>query len=57
MFEADYKVDLFSLLENLVHRMALTVKTLNIGTPRPATVVVLNIKQFNFTMMKCLRKM
>ena len=26
-----------------------TVKTLNIGTPRPATVVVLNIKQFNFT--------
>ena len=27
----------------------ITVKTLNIGTPRPATVVVLNIKQFNFT--------
>ena len=27
-----------------------TVKTLNIGTPRPATVVVLNIKQFNLTM-------
>ena len=27
-----------------------TVKTLNIGTPRPATVVILNIKQFNFTM-------
>ena len=27
-----------------------TVKTLNIGTPRPATVVVHNIKQFNFTM-------
>ena len=27
-----------------------TVKTLNIGTPRPATVVVLNIKQFYFTM-------
>ena len=27
-----------------------TVKTLNIGTPRPATVVVLNIKQFNFPM-------
>ena len=26
-----------------------TVKTLNSGTPRPATVVVLNIKQFNFT--------
>ena len=28
----------------------ITIKTLNIGTPRPATVVVLNIKQFNFTM-------
>ena len=27
-----------------------TVKTLNIGTPRPATIVVLIIKQFNFTM-------
>ena len=27
-----------------------TVKTLNIGTPRPATVVVFNIKQFYFTM-------
>ena len=27
----------------------ITVKTLNIGTPRPATIVVLNIKQFNFT--------
>ena len=27
-----------------------TVITINIGTPRPATVVVLNIKQFNFTM-------
>ena len=27
-----------------------TVKTLNIGTPRPATVAVLNLKQFNFTM-------
>ena len=27
-----------------------TVKALNIGTPRPATVVVLNIKQFYFTM-------
>ena len=26
-----------------------TVKTLNIGTPRPATIIVLNIKQFNFT--------
>ena len=27
-----------------------TVITLNIGTPRPAAVVVLNIKQFNFTL-------
>ena len=27
-----------------------TVITLNIGTPRPATIVVLNIKQFNFTL-------
>ena len=27
-----------------------TVKTLNIGTPRLTTVVVQNIKQFNFTM-------
>ena len=27
-----------------------TVITLNIGTPRPATVVVLNMKQFNFTL-------
>ena len=25
-----------------------TVKTLNIGTPRLTTIVVLNIKQFNF---------
>ena len=31
-------------------KILITVKTLNIGTPRPATVVVLNIKQFNFTM-------
>ena len=31
-------------------RLHVTVKTLNIGTPRPATVVVLNIKQFYFTM-------
>ena len=30
--------------------LVLTVITLNIGTPRTATVVVLNIKQFNFTM-------
>ena len=34
-----------------------TVITLNIGTPRPATVVVLNIKQFNFTLKSCLQKM
>ena len=32
-----------------------TVKTLNIGTPRPATVVVLNIKPLNFTMKYCLQ--
>ena len=30
--------------------IVVTVKTLNIGTPRPATVVVFNLKQFNFTM-------
>ena len=32
--------------------LTVTVITLNtcIGTPRPATVVVLNIKQFNFTL-------
>ena len=28
----------------------ITVKTLNIGTSKLTTVVVLNIKQFNFTM-------
>ena len=28
----------------------ITVKTLNIGTPRPATIAALNIKPFNFTM-------
>ena len=33
-----------------VFRKLHTIKTLNIGTPRPATVVVLNLKQFNFTM-------
>ena len=35
----------------LISQQKRTVKTLNIGTPRPATVpvVVLNIKQFNFT--------
>ena len=31
-------------------QLQVTVKTLNIGTPRPATSVVLNLKQFNFTM-------
>ena len=36
--------------ENLRNLPWITVKTLNIGTPRPATIVVLNIKQFNFTM-------
>ena len=30
--------------------VTITVKTLNIGTPRLNTVAVLNIKQFNFTM-------
>ena len=30
--------------------LRVTVNTLNIGTFRPATVVVLNIKQFYFTM-------
>ena len=35
-------------LENFTQ--STTVKTLNIGTPRLATIVVLNIKQFNFTM-------
>ena len=33
-----------------IWQIHVTVKTLNIGTPRPATVVVLNIKPFNFTM-------
>ena len=32
------------------HISLTTIITLNIGTPRPATVVVLNIKQFNFTL-------
>ena len=35
---------------DVVNDAQFTVKTLNIGTPRPATVVVLNIKPFNFTM-------
>ena len=34
----------------LLSNLSVTVKTLNIGTPRPATVVILKIKQFNFTM-------
>ena len=37
--------------------IAITVKTLNIGTPRLTTVVVLNIKQFDFTTQECLQKM
>ena len=37
-------------VEKCDHFLKSTVKTLNIGTPRPATVVVLNMKQFNFTM-------
>ena len=40
---------LLSLPERKFRKSYSTVKTLNIGTPRPATVVVLNIKQFNFT--------
>ena len=32
------------------HKNKGTVITLNIGTLRPATIVVLNIKQFNFTL-------
>ena len=46
----------FNFLRSKIHSqiiefsVVITVKTLNIGTPRPATVVVLNIKQFNFTM-------
>ena len=35
---------------DLKGQIMFTVKTLNIGTPRLTTVVVLNIKQFNFTM-------
>ena len=35
---------------NTMGSISTTVITLNIGTPRPATVVVLNIKQFNFTL-------
>ena len=38
------------MLASNPYEIKLTVKTLNIGTPRPATVVVLNIKPFNFTM-------
>ena len=38
------------VLDDNSNIILITVKTLNIGTPRPATVVVLNIKQFNFTM-------
>ena len=35
---------------NILAVFIITVLTLNIGTPRPATVVVLNLKQFNFTL-------
>ena len=37
-------------MDDLQFYVLFTVKTLNIGTPRPATVVVLNIKPLNFTM-------
>ena len=43
LYQRVYEIWIFSSVS------ILTVKTLNIGTPRPATVVVLNIKQFNFT--------
>ena len=43
--------------QTFVEKDLITIKTLNIGTPRPATVVVLNLKQFNFTMKKCFQKM
>ena len=53
--DADAQLQL--LLENskskrgitMSKKLRITVKTLNIGTPRPATIAVLNIKQFNFT--------
>ena len=46
-----YTVPLSAILTDLEYfRKFSTVKTLNIGTPRLTTVVVLNIKQFNFTM-------
>ena len=41
---------LYKSTDNISMDFRVTVKTLNIGTPRPATVVVLNMKQFNFTM-------
>ena len=42
-------------LESIIQCMSVsqpvsTVKTLKIGTPRPTTVDVLNLKQFDFTM-------
>ena len=37
--------------------MQVTVKTLKIGTPRPTTVAGFNLKQYDFTMQKCLLKM
>ena len=39
-----------SFLLHVLVKNGITVKTVNIETPRPATVVVLNIKQFYFTM-------
>ena len=39
-----------TILENSLELTLPTVKSLNIGTPRTATAVVLNIKPFNFTM-------
>ena len=40
----------FNITDLRVSASKSTVITPNIGTPRPATVVVLNIKQFNFTL-------
>ena len=48
-----FQLELFAITEthvNPAHFKLYTVITLNIGTPRPATAVVLKIKQFNFTL-------
>ena len=41
-------------LNNIINTLSSTekntIKTLKIGTPRLTTIVVINIKQFNFTM-------